>query len=255
MSTRASRTCCRATRGSSIRPTSGLRRSGSGSDGTLPAGSYVYAVTDDFAAGGGQSIASVSAPVTVTGAEGIGHADLGRRSATPREFKIYREVAGSNEWKLIATMPAPTTAPPNSWFASPTANTPVTGGGPLEVRRTPTRAPPAPRPRAPPAASEAVETAYPQNPNLIPAFAGVGIQYFGSDASKPYPDPTIAGQHHSGLSGGLDVHRRNGPGDPALPDQHLLQRLDRGRRGRRVQRPLHAGRRGREMRGQRDHHV
>ena len=45
----------------------------------------------------------------------------------------------------------------------------------------------------PPAASEAVETPYPQNPNLIAAFAGVGIQYFGSDASKAYPNPSIAG--------------------------------------------------------------
>ena len=30
-------------------------------------------------------------------------------------------------------------------------------------------------------------------PDLIPAFQGAGIQYFGSDASKPYPNPSIAG--------------------------------------------------------------
>ena len=39
-------------------------------EGELAAGSYVYAVTDDFAPGAGQSIASESSPVTVTGADG-----------------------------------------------------------------------------------------------------------------------------------------------------------------------------------------
>ena len=38
--------------------------------GQLPAGSYVYAVTDDFTAGGGQSVASESAPVMVASSEG-----------------------------------------------------------------------------------------------------------------------------------------------------------------------------------------
>ncbi len=60
-------------------------------------------------------------------------------------------------------------------------------------RHTPTRAPKAPLPRRPPAVNEAVESAYPQNPNLIAAFEGVGIKYFGSDASKPYPNPAIPG--------------------------------------------------------------
>jgi hypothetical protein len=159
--------------------------------GTLVAGSYVYAVTDDFTPGGGQSIASVSAPVTVTGSTGavtlkwaaVCHA---------AEFKIYRELSGSNEWKLIGTAPAPTEAPPNSWFGNPISNTLTTNGGPLQQTFTDTGSA-GTASAGPPASSEAFESAYPQSPNLIPAFTGAGIQYFGSDASKPYPDPTIAG--------------------------------------------------------------
>jgi hypothetical protein len=159
--------------------------------GTLPAGSYVYAVTDDFTPGGGQSIASVSSPVTVASSEGT--VTLSWQAVChAAEFKIYRAAAGSNEWKLIATIPAPTQAPPNSWFASPATNALVAGGGPLDQTYTDTGAAGTPA-SAPPATSEAVETAYPQNPSLTPAFAGVGIQDFGADASKPYPDPTIPG--------------------------------------------------------------
>jgi hypothetical protein len=159
--------------------------------GTLAAGSYVYAVTDDFTPGGGQSLASESAPVTVTGSTGavtltwaaVCHA---------AEFKIYREKVGGTEWKLIGTSPAPTTAPPNSWFANPTVNTSVAGGGALQQTFTDTGAA-GTASSGPPATNQAIETAYAENPSLAAAFAGVGIQAFGSDASKPYPNPAIAG--------------------------------------------------------------
>jgi hypothetical protein len=165
--------------------------------GTLPAGSYVYAVTDDFAPGGGQSSASESSPVTVTGSTGavtltwaaVCHA---------AEFKIYREVAGSNKWELLKTVPAPTEAPPNSWFGNPmnaskeVIKTEVTGGGALEQTFTDTGSA-GTESTGPPATNEAIESPYPQSPNLIPAFEGVGIRYFGADASKAYPDPTIPG--------------------------------------------------------------
>ncbi len=161
--------------------------------GTLAAGSYVYAVTDDFTPGGGQSLASESAPVTVTGSTGavtltwaaVCHA---------AEFKIYREKVGTTEWKLIGTSPAPTTAPPNSWFGDPTggSKTVVTGGGALGQTFTDTGTA-GTASSGPPAGNEAIETAYPENPSLAAAFAGVGIEAFGSDASKPYPNPAIAG--------------------------------------------------------------
>ncbi len=163
----------------------------SATKGTLAPGSYVYAVTDDFTPGGGESVASESAPVTVSGSEGT--VTLSWQAVChAAEFKIYRELAGSNEWKLLSTIPAPTTAPPNSWFASPATNTLVTGGGALDQTYVDTGTAGTPS-LGPPASTEAVESAYPQNPNLIPAFAGLGIKYFGSDASKPYPNPSIAG--------------------------------------------------------------
>ncbi len=161
------------------------------SGGTLAPGSYVYAVTDDFTADGPQSTASESAPVTVsssTGAVTLTWAAVCHAA----EFKIYRELEGSNEWQLLATVPQPTTAPPNSAFANPATKTSVAGGGALEQTYTDTGAAGAPS-AGPPAVNEAVESPYPQNPALIPAFEAVGIRYFGSDASKAYPNPAIPG--------------------------------------------------------------
>jgi hypothetical protein len=163
-----------------------------GEGGTLAPGAYVYAVTDDFTAGGPQSTASLSAPVTVTSSTGtvtltwaaVCHA---------AEFKIYRELEGSNEWQLLATVPQPTSAPPNSAFANPTTNTSVAGGGALEQTYTDTGAAAGAPSAGPPAVNEAVESPYPQNPALIGAFEGAGIKDFGSDASKAYPNPAIPG--------------------------------------------------------------
>jgi hypothetical protein len=165
--------------------------------GKLAPGTYVYAVTDDFTPGGGQSSPTESAPVVVTGSTSavtltwaaVCHA---------AEFKIYREVSGSNEWKLLGTEPAPTTAPPNSWFADPTNSkkevikTEVTNGGALEQTFTDTGAA-GTASTAPPVDNEAVESPYPQSPFLIGAFEGVGIKFFGADASKGYPNAAIPG--------------------------------------------------------------
>ena len=66
--------------------------------GTLAPGSYVYAVTDDFSAGGGQSVASESAPVSVSSSEGT--VTLSWQAVChAAEFKVYRELLGSGEWK------------------------------------------------------------------------------------------------------------------------------------------------------------
>jgi hypothetical protein len=171
--------------------------------GSLPAGTYVYAVTDDFTAGGGESIASESSPVTVTGEEeGEASVEVTWPAVChAAQFKIYREVAGSNQWKLIATIPPPSAEPPNSRFASPTSKLAVTGGGALAQKFIDTGAAGTPS-SGPPASNEAVESAYPQNPNLIPAFEGVGIQEFGSDASKPYPNPAIPGSTSAAYAAG-----------------------------------------------------
>jgi hypothetical protein len=159
--------------------------------GKLAAGTYVYAVTDDFTPGGGQSSPTESAPVVVTGSTSTVKLSWAA-VCHAAEFKIYREVSGSNEWKLLGTEPAPSTAPPNSWFSNPTTNKAVAGGGALEQEFTDTGAA-GTASAAPPLANEAIESAYPQNPVFIPALEGVGIKFFGSDASKPYPNPAIAG--------------------------------------------------------------
>src|ERR1700728_925612 len=163
---------------------------GSATGGTLAPGTYVYAVTDDFVSDGGESTPVESAPITVTGSEksvtlmlpSVCHA---------AEFKVYREVDGSNEWSLIGTMPAPTSEPPNSWFGT-SSSTLVTGGGSLEQTFVDTGIGGTPVSGLP-TTNKAVESPYPQNPGLAAAFEGVGIKDFGSDASKPYPDPKIPG--------------------------------------------------------------
>jgi hypothetical protein len=161
-----------------------------GNGGTLPAGTYVYAVTDDFTPGGGQSLASESAPVTVSGS---GSVELSWPAVChAAQFKVYRELSGSNQWNLIATVSAPSSQPPNSWFASPLTNLLVTGGGALDQTFT-DKGTAGTLASGLPSSSEAVESAYPQNPALTPAFSGVAIKYFGADASKPYPNPAIPG--------------------------------------------------------------
>ena len=162
-----------------------------GEGGTLPAGNYVYAVTDDFTPGGGESSATESAPLTVSGSGGS--ATLEWQSVChAAQFKVYREVAGSNEWRLLTTLSAPSTQPPNSWFVNPLSTTDVTGGGPVVLTYTDTGSAGTPA-SGPTGINAAVESAYPQNPSLIPAFESVGIQYFGADASKAYPNPNVAG--------------------------------------------------------------
>jgi Invasin, domain 3 len=147
--------------------------------GALPAGTYVYAVTDQFSVGGGESSASSSAPVAVTGATGsvtltwsaVCHAS---------DYNIYRGVVSgtSTSWtKLPAYTPAAGSSFTDAGASTLTyvdagaAGTPVT---------------------APPAVNTAVESPYQQNTSLPSAFAAAGIKTFGSDASKPYPNPPSA---------------------------------------------------------------
>jgi hypothetical protein len=170
--------------------------------GTLPAGSYEYAVADQFntaapgaapVAGSGESAASVSAAVPVTGAtssvavswEAVCHA---------ADYIIYRApVTGTTvgAWSQIGVVNANTTTD----FTDPTGSstTDTAGGGSVTKTFTDTGFAGSPAPAGEPqTAGTAVESGYEQNPNLDPAFAGSaggGIRYFGADASKPYPSP------------------------------------------------------------------
>jgi len=151
----------------------------SASGGTLPAGTYVYAITDQFAPGGGESSASTSAPVTVTGTTGsvaltwsaVCHAS---------GYNIYRGAVSGNStsWSKLS----PYTPPAGASFTDAGASTlTFTDGGAGGTLVT-----------TPPTVNAAVESAYQQNVSLPAAFATAGIKTFGSDASKPYPNPPTA---------------------------------------------------------------
>ena len=158
----------------------------SSAGGTLPAGSYTYAITDQFSATGGES----SASTTVQQVPANGSVALTWDAVCHAfDYKIYREVTGSDAWTLVSTIPAVTDT---SAFADPASTTDTTGGGPLPQSYTDTGASGTPSATAPPTVNGAVENAYEQNQSLDAAFKAIGIKTFGSDSSKPYPDPANA---------------------------------------------------------------
>ncbi|MDQ6804345.1 MAG: hypothetical protein M3065_05135, partial [Actinomycetota bacterium] len=172
-----------------IDPPSFQQATVSSTGGTLPAGSYTYAITDQFSSTGGESSASTTTQtVPANGSVALEFGAVCHAS----DYKIYREVAGSNVWTLLRTIPAPTTNPPNASFADPASTTDTTAGGPLAQSFTDTGSAGTPSATAPPSVNGAVESAYEQNPSLDGALAAVGIKAFGSDSSKPYPSPANA---------------------------------------------------------------
>ncbi len=162
------------------------------SGGTLPGGSYQYAVSDQFeeSSTAGESAADVTEPLSVPAGgsvklewEAICHA---------ADYIVYREVAGSNEWTRLGTVKTPFSAnlPDNSVgeAASPTN---VTGGGESQQTFVDTGATGTAEPAGwtPPSTENAVESPWEQNPYFIPALQTVGITDVGADASKGYPNP------------------------------------------------------------------
>jgi hypothetical protein len=194
--------------------------------GTLPAGEYVYAVSDQFntaapgatpVAGSGQSAASVSALVTVTGTTSSVALTWGA-VCHAANYLIYRApyTGTIGAWSLIGTVSANTATD----FTNPTGNstTNTAGGGAVEktftdsgIAGTATGSSGAPTAATVPAdEGTAVESPYEQNPALDAAFAGTmngGIKYFGSDASKPYPNPAD-GSFATGAYGGAQYPAR-----------------------------------------------
>ena len=161
------------------------------SGGTLAAGSYQYAVTDQFtnSTSAGQSEAYVTAPMTVP-ANGSVSLEF-QAICHASDYLIYREVAGSNNWSLLTTVstPASATLPDNS-SGNPTSTTNVTGGGEQQLTYTDTgSAGTAEAGWTPPTTENAVESPWEQNPYFVPALEAVGITVVGADASKAYPNP------------------------------------------------------------------
>ena len=164
--------------------------------GTLAAGTYEYAVTDQFNASDSpstdQSAAYVTAPITVPASgsvtlqwEAICHA---------ANYLVYRSKSPYTSWSLVGSLatPASATLPDNSsGDATPPSTTNVSGAGQKELSYTDTGAAGTAQPSGwtPPVQENANELPWEQNPYFIPALEAVGITAVGDDASKAYPNP------------------------------------------------------------------
>jgi hypothetical protein len=181
--------------------------------GTLAAGTYEYAVTDQFNSADSttvdQSQAYVTAPLTVP-ADGsvslvwqaICHAD---------NYIVYRApVTGTTvgAWSQVGTLATPSSATlPDNSSGDPTSTTNVTGGGELELTYTDTGAAGTAEAAGwtPPVVENAQETPWEQNPYFIPALEAVGITTVGADASKAYPNPPTDTFGTGDISGGTNT--------------------------------------------------
>jgi len=162
--------------------------------GALAAGTYEYAVTDQFNGADSpstdQSSAFVTAPITVSSPDNsvtlqwqsICHA---------ANYLVYRATAPYTSWSLVGSLatPASATLPDNS-SGNPASTTDVTGGGELEQTFTDSGAAGTPAGfTTPPVQENAVEQPWEQNPYFVPAMEAVGITAVGDDGSKTYPNP------------------------------------------------------------------
>jgi Immunoglobulin I-set domain len=160
--------------------------------GSMAAGSYQYAVSDQFeeSSSAGQSAAYVTEPLSVPAGgsvtlewQAICHA---------ADYLIYRESAGSGDWSLIGTVKTPFSATlPDSSVGEAASSSDVSGGGEKQLTFSDTGAAGTAESAGwtPPSGEDAVESPWEQNPYFIPALEAVGITDVGADASKGYPDP------------------------------------------------------------------
>ncbi|MGC1418666.1 MAG: hypothetical protein WA786_00915, partial [Acidimicrobiales bacterium] len=169
--------------------------------GSLAAGTYEYAVTDQFNASDPASIdqsqAYVTAPITVPAKGGVSL--VWQAICHAANYLIYRSpVSGgtAKSWSLIGSLATPDSAilPDNSsGNTTPASTTTVsnstTTAGEEELTFNDTGAPGTAEPSGwtPPIVENANEVAWEQNPYFIPALEAVGITAVGADASKAYP--------------------------------------------------------------------
>jgi hypothetical protein len=165
-----------------------------GTGGTLAAGSYQYAVTDQFNGSDSPSVdqsqAYVTAPITVSSGGSVSL--VWQAICHAANYLIYREVAGSNSWSFIGNYPTPSSATlPDNSSGNPASTTDVTGGGQKELTFVDSGSAGTAQPSGwtPPTQENANELPWEQNQYFVPALQAVGITTVGADASKPYPDP------------------------------------------------------------------
>jgi hypothetical protein len=141
--------------------------------GTIPAGTYDYAITARSAAG--ETTASVVPGIAVTAGQQVTASFNAVCHAVA--YNLYRSAAGGNSWSLVGTR----SSQPND----PTDN----GTTPIALTITDTGA--SASAQAPPAANGAALAPYGQNPNYLAGLNAAGIKYVATDASKAYPsNPT-----------------------------------------------------------------
>jgi hypothetical protein len=153
---------------------------------TVAQPTVTYAITDQFSSGGLESSASTTVQSVPAGGsvaltwDAVCHAS---------DYKIYRQIGTTGVWTLLTTMPAPSNS-----FVDPAggSTTDTTGGGASNLTYTDTGSAGTPSASGPPTVNGATESPYQQNTGLDAAFSAIGIKAFGSDASKPYPNPANA---------------------------------------------------------------
>jgi hypothetical protein len=163
--------------------------------GTLAAGTYEYAVTDQFSAADSpdidQSSAFVTPPITLSGTDNSVTLNW-QAICHAANYLVYRSQSPYTTWSLVGSLATPPSATlPDNSAGDPTSTTDVTGGGELEETYTDSGADGTAQPSGwtPPVQENANETMWEQNPYFVPALEAVGITAVGDDASKPYPDP------------------------------------------------------------------
>jgi len=141
--------------------------------GASLAGSYEWGVTAVSPAG--ETPASISSPLPVTaGNSATIHFDV---VCGATSYKVYRRANGG-AWSQVGTVAS-------------TANAP-TDNGTTETSLTFTDTGAAGTAAAPPVGNTASLAAYGQNPAFYQALVGAGIKSTATDASKQYPDTSVA---------------------------------------------------------------
>jgi hypothetical protein len=153
-----------------------------GSGGTLPVGTYNYAVTAQYIANTGDSQTQTSS-VVVGANQTVALNWTGVCKAA--SYRVYRENPGATTWNYITTV-----SPPAQPTLNPTSTTNTSGGGMAPVSYTDTGAAGTATTFVPSlTATTALEFPYEQNQSFNAAITATSITSIGGDASKPYPNP------------------------------------------------------------------